>query len=299
MSSPLDETYGLWLIVFFLESVLFGAGLLQTHLYFLWYPKDNWIVKATVLAVVLFETMQTVIFFAGIHFTLIEHFGDFANLAIISWHVGIQLLFLYLTGFVAQAYYAQCLYRLHSRDKILPVIIFICTVLSFIAGIAQVVLIFDIGDSTASDRGHQVATNAQAALNFLTDLLITVGLSWRMNKNRSGIQSTNKLINFLIIAAINRGVLTMVMAALALILNLAAPTTFWFHVALILNGKFYMNSLLAMLNTRQYALGTSREVSMNTMGGANDTNNGFGRNLITINHETRRDVDVEPGKFSL
>ncbi|KAJ7182480.1 hypothetical protein C8R43DRAFT_967295 [Mycena crocata] len=308
----LDGTIGLWLIGLFLESILFGAGLLQTHLYFLWYPKDGWITKATVWTIVVLETLQTTIFFAGCYFSLVTHFGDFATLAVPSWHIPVQCLFLYMTGFVAQAYYARCIYLFYDKDKILPIIIFIFACLSLAAGAVEVSLIVQIGFGSPFDRGHQAAAYTQAVLTLITDLLVTVGLCWRMHVSRSDIQmqSTNNLINFLIITAVNRGALTMITAAMCLILNIVVPTTFAFHLTLVLISKFYMNSLLAMLNTRNHALvisGNNEDVSLGslnfgpkslntattntTSGRGTNVVSGLGTNIISMTHESKQDED--------
>lgn len=48
MASPLDSTYGVWLVSLFLETLLYGMGLLQTWLYFAGRPTDLASVKWTV-----------------------------------------------------------------------------------------------------------------------------------------------------------------------------------------------------------------------------------------------------------
>ncbi|KAJ6477101.1 hypothetical protein C8R47DRAFT_1198843 [Mycena vitilis] len=94
----------------------------------------------------------------------------------------------------------------------------------------------------------------------------------------------NKLINFLIITSINRGVFTMLFAILNIIMvlqfamswsccNLAQwltkPEAFYFLMMNILCGKFYMNSMLAILNTREHAHSLSQ---VGTLGGSGSTN---------------------------
>ena len=82
----------------------------------------------------------------------------------------------------------------------------------------------------------QVYLNLQAACTLAADFLINVGLSWQLNDARSGVHSfvsflptittdvhlfahrTNQLLNFLIMNAFNRGVLTMITALLNVIL---------------------------------------------------------------------------------
>ena len=48
MADSLDSTYGAWLIALFLETILYGAGLLQSALYLHWYPADVWSIKTAV-----------------------------------------------------------------------------------------------------------------------------------------------------------------------------------------------------------------------------------------------------------
>ncbi|KAJ7195002.1 hypothetical protein B0H12DRAFT_1245708 [Mycena haematopus] len=48
---PLESTYGSGLISLFLETILYGIGILQFFLYFQWSPKDKWSIKSFALVV--------------------------------------------------------------------------------------------------------------------------------------------------------------------------------------------------------------------------------------------------------
>jgi hypothetical protein len=49
MSSPLDSTYGVWLVALFLETILYGMGVLQGWIYFADRPvTDSRVTKALV-----------------------------------------------------------------------------------------------------------------------------------------------------------------------------------------------------------------------------------------------------------
>ncbi|KAJ6607722.1 hypothetical protein B0H10DRAFT_2439467 [Mycena sp. CBHHK59/15] len=223
-------------------------GLLQVYLYFFWYSKDRWSIKATVIAIAVLETVQISTFFSAAWSWLIDGFGDFNNLRFFSWQALAQLAALYTSTFVAQTYFASCIYLLHKKNIILPAVIIILSLVGLGGGLAQVILAVKL--KTFDQLPHtSAATNTQAALALVCDLLITVGLCWRLNSNRSGIQSTNKLLNFLITTAINRGVLTMITALMNMILFLTQPGTFYFMLSLLISGKLYMNSMLAMSET--------------------------------------------------
>ncbi|KAJ6613844.1 hypothetical protein B0H10DRAFT_2221953 [Mycena sp. CBHHK59/15] len=228
-------------------------GLLQTFLYFVWYHKDNWTVKGTVIAMVVIESVQMAAAFSNVYAWLIDGFGDFENLGIIHWQDMVQLTALYLSTFVAQAHFARCIYQLERQYVVLPILILLFSLTALGGGLGQVVLAIGIGEYSKLGQ-TSVTSNLQAAFALASDMLIPFGLCWRLNKSRTGIQATNNVLNFLIMTAINRGVFTMFFAALNVILFVSQPGTFYFMLALLLSDKFYMNSMLAMLNTRQQAM---------------------------------------------
>ncbi|KAJ7268113.1 hypothetical protein B0H12DRAFT_1229757 [Mycena haematopus] len=267
MSSPLTATFGMLLVTLFLQSILYGMGLLQAWLYFFWYPKDGWFIKISVVLITLFETAETVLFFCATYAYLIDGFGDRENLAL--WNVPIRLVLLmtYLTIFVAHVYFAHCIYRLHQRDKVIPLLILVLAIVCLGGGLGQFAENFKI--KGFKELGETKPTrDIQAVFALAADVLITGALCWRLNRSKAGgIQSTNKLLNYLIITAINRGVLTMFSAALNLILFSTEPGTFYFMLWVILGGKFYMNSMIATLNTRGFAIGkTANSAGPSTLG---------------------------------
>ncbi|KAJ7860055.1 hypothetical protein B0H14DRAFT_2576771 [Mycena olivaceomarginata] len=87
MASPLDSTMGVWLVSLFLGTILYGMGLIQTYLYFHWYTKDHWGVKAVNL-----RNTANHFFFCATYWLLIDHFGDFDALVVVTWHESVQLL---------------------------------------------------------------------------------------------------------------------------------------------------------------------------------------------------------------
>jgi len=255
---------GIWLVSLFLATILYGMGVIQTYLYFHWYAKDHWGVKAVVIFLMIFETLHITFFFCGTYWVLIDHFGDFAALAVITWYDSAQLIAGYLSAFIVQMYFAYCIYALSPKYKIMPVFIAALALLQIGAGIAQTVTTTQLGLFTLLDETKRITT-LQAASALVCDLSITACLCYTLNSKRSTIKSTNSLLNTLMINAVNRGVLTAFSAALNIILFLSIPHTFWFFLGLILSGKLYMNSLLATLNTRQHIRNNAMGSSFNSI----------------------------------
>ncbi|KAJ7336870.1 hypothetical protein DFH08DRAFT_964829 [Mycena albidolilacea] len=253
MAGSITSTNGIYLTAVFFQALLQGMGLLQGFLYFVWYHTDTWSVKGTVVAVLVLECIQMGAAFGNIYVWFVTGFGDFDNLNTIHRVDMVELTAMYLSIFVAQAHFARCIYQLHKQHKILPILILLLSLTALGCGLGQVVLSIQLKQYSALGK-LSVTDNLQASFALAADVLITFGLCWRLNKNRGGIQSTNKILNFLIMTAINRGVFTMIFAALNMILFITQPQKFYFMIAILLSDKFYMNSMLAMLNTREYTL---------------------------------------------
>ncbi|KAF8170536.1 hypothetical protein K438DRAFT_1982684 [Mycena galopus ATCC 62051] len=259
---------GAWLVSLFLATILYGMGLIQAYLYFHWYTKDHWGVKVVVICLLISETLHITFFFCATYWVLIDHFGDFNALVVITWYHSVQLLAGYLSVFIVQMYFAYCIYActkisvvlsvhetlmglVHPKYKIMPIFITALALLQICAGIAQTVITTELGSFTHLYQTKRITT-LQAASALVCDVSITACLCYTLRSSKSTIESTNSLLNMLIINAVNRGMLTAFAAALNIILFLAIPNSFWFSLALTPSGKLYMNSMLATLNTREH-----------------------------------------------
>ncbi|KAH8117679.1 hypothetical protein DFH11DRAFT_851797 [Phellopilus nigrolimitatus] len=94
-----------------------------------------------------------------------------------------------------------------------------------------------------------------AALPFaiaavLSDIVIAASLCYLLQHRKTTFRSTNILLNYLIVYAINRCLLTSVIAVVEVIVFAASPNTYWFLAIDFVIGKCYANSLLATLNSR-------------------------------------------------
>ncbi|KAJ7218658.1 hypothetical protein GGX14DRAFT_595533 [Mycena pura] len=334
----LPSTVGIWLVTAFVEAILQGMGMLQGFLYvcvvravlgpyhdsdsyFTWYHKDPWSVKATVALLLAIECVQMGASIGVVYEWFITGFGDLDNLDVIHWQDFLQLPSLYLSMFVTQVHFARSIYQcvlpkpLHIPESLrlatttpvdrkhifLPSLILVLSLLAIGGGIAEVIAVIKV-----SRYSKLSATNStyllQTAAALAADILITFGLCWRLRKRRSEFQSTNKILNFLILTAINRSVFTMFFAILNMILFLTRPGTFAFMIALLISDKLYMNSLLAMLNTRQFAIQAGGAVVAEQISMPNFSSTGSHHNkqpgavYIQTTREVRNDAG---GEFEL
>ncbi|KAJ6469031.1 hypothetical protein C8R47DRAFT_1302225 [Mycena vitilis] len=254
----LPSTYGAWLTSLFLETILYGIGIVQAWLYVQWWwQKDGWSVKAPIIIVMFFETAQISFFYRSTYFRFVQRFGLIQEDLI--WSDSLQLLANYLTAFAVQIFFASRIYRL-TRDNVRmyrtsAVGIYIVIALAFTqmsAGIAQTILSYRLRSYSKLEQTKAITT-LQTAGSLACDIVITVYLCVFLQRNKTGLpRSTEKMLNTLMINAVNRGMLTAVTSAFTMALFLVLPNTFWFFLSLAPNSKLYMNSMLATLNMRQH-----------------------------------------------
>jgi len=256
----LDSTNGIFLVTVFLETMLYGCGLLQTWLYFHWYPKDHWGIKMMVILLVIFETLQITLVFASTYGRLITNFGDVSVVWVITRFDAGQLLSGYLSAFTVQLYFAYTVYILSNKQKFVPILIVVLALASIGAGVAQVYITLTRLRSFLHFQDTQASYVTQSAATLACDIAITVSLLVNLggHKDEYVPDATNSMLNKLMVITINRGVLTALCAAVNMILFFSLPETFWFFLGILLSGKLYMNSALATLNSRRYIRGSTR-----------------------------------------
>ncbi|KAJ7166042.1 hypothetical protein C8R46DRAFT_1096944 [Mycena filopes] len=270
MAGPLDATYGAWFISLWLETMLYGVGLLQTWLYFHWYPADGWSIKSVVLLVTALETVQVVFFFASSYSRFVDRFGLIQTDLI--WQDSLQLLANYLSAFAVQLYFANRIRQLIASNvrssvaaKLGLALIFLLALTQLGSGIAQTILTAQLHSFLKLEQTKAIST-LQCAASLLCDIVITVYLCIVLQNYKGGMASTNSILNTLIINAINRGMLTALASAFTMVLFLATPGTLYFFLSLAMSSKFYMNSMLATLNTRQHVRAKSAGSGWNSVG---------------------------------
>jgi len=142
------------------------------------------------------------------------------------------------------------------------------------------------------------------ALGAASDVLITVVLCTLLHRARTGIRSSDTMINILIAFSVQTGMLTSLCAIASLIAITALPNSFIYICFYFFMGRLYCNSLLATLNVRgtiRERAHDSRGMSLHPMGSSSASSSG-NRREIHIKTETLeyiRDDKPQDGNGSL
>ncbi|KAF5319644.1 hypothetical protein D9619_008581 [Psilocybe cf. subviscida] len=242
----LTPVLGMWFLCLWLQTLQVSKSLSVRliWLYFHWYKNDSWGIKKMVLALLVAETFQSVVFFQLMYEYTIDGFGDFAGLLVVRWQNSIQLFATYLSAVLVQLYFGYCIYVLDRKNKILHGIILVLVLTELGAGLAQTIRLYVLGLRNISliDTTKAITT-VQSASALLCDIVITVSLIHKLGSRKTGVKSTNTLLDTLMINAVNRGMLTAVCALCNLVL---------LYPSFLLSQTLSISSSGLRLNSRQH-----------------------------------------------
>jgi len=118
-----------------------------------------------------------------------------------------------------------------------------------VTGIGFVLSGFAIGSFQKLIRYSWLLYCALSA-SVLADALIAGSLCISLQQSRSGFKATDSLVNILVLYSINTGLLTSICATACFITFSIWPNQFVYMGIYFTLSKLYVNSLLAMLNSR-------------------------------------------------
>jgi len=120
----------------------------------------------------------------------------------------------------------------------------------FAFGLETVVLMFRYTAFDALQKITLIAFTPLVITAVLSDICVSVPLCVLLHGKRSSVIETKALINTLMVYAINRCLLTSMVAVAEGITFAISPSSLWFLGLDFVIGKLYANSFLASLNSR-------------------------------------------------
>ncbi|KAH9168993.1 hypothetical protein EDB89DRAFT_1546568 [Lactarius sanguifluus] len=297
------NTYGCSFIGLIISVMLFGITTLQTWIYYWQYgSRDQKALKLFIAVIFLLDALHT---------TLCIYSG-----------ILIQVLINTLIDYMVQLFYARRVYIV-GGSIVIPIIIVIfgtaCVALALVVHRRSVcvvyTLIIQIFETCRQDSDYRrarvplcvpncklgptpLSTSAYSLTAWqlvtciglgsavVADILIAVSMCWFLYHKRTGFARTDSVIMTLMAYSVNSGLLTSVLTCAALISFSISPFTMYSLVFYWPMSKFYANSLLAMLNSRDYV----RERSSTD----NKPENAFNLSSIRIEQRSEGDKSRRP-----
>ncbi|KAI6104619.1 hypothetical protein EV401DRAFT_2214250 [Pisolithus croceorrhizus] len=254
---------------FYPPSRLYGIATLQAYMYYMHYSEDAWAIRFLVTAVWILSTLHFSFMCHFLYYYLIINYGVPMSFLYVVWFVYLSVSKLHpvdeilqasilMHAFVATA--VQCFFVHQIYHLCRPQVKWWVTapmMLSVLAGtgvgVATAILKFlNTETSVSTQLSSHIGTPA-LVIYMLSEILIAVSLCTLLydNDSRSTFPSTKRLLNTLIIYAVNRCLLILLITIAELATDIRQLESWTMALDFICQG-LYSNTLLASLNTRQY-----------------------------------------------
>ncbi|KLO11554.1 hypothetical protein SCHPADRAFT_464941 [Schizopora paradoxa] len=279
-SIDIRATFGSALIGALVTMILYGVTALQTYMYFIRYPKDPRWTKNIVSSLWIMDTFHICLVSHAIYYYLVINYDNPASLQAGIWSLYLSIGVNVTIAFVTQCFFTHRLHQLSGGKWWITGPIFITVIAHFCFGIGisrptlnpfdpnqiqlplpleTMIELYQKEDFNNLSQITYIAALPFAVLAVLSDVLITVALCVLLHNSRTGFRSTNSMLNLIIVYAINRCLLTSIIAIIEMVMFVTAQETLWYLAADFVVGKLYANSLLATLNSRSALAGKGME----------------------------------------
>ncbi|KAI6158207.1 hypothetical protein BKA82DRAFT_996667 [Pisolithus tinctorius] len=237
------------------SAALYGITTLQTYVYFMHYAEDASTKKFLVAVVWVLDTLHVSLTCHILYYYMITSYGVPTSLEYNIWSLTTSFLVNILMVCITQLFFAHILYYLcrpHVKWLVTtPIMLLVLAHFGF--GMVSTVLEFVNNKISVLTQIRFYGVTPTVATVVLAETLITVSLCILLYDSGSylAFPGTKRLVNTLIVYAVNRCLLTLLVAIAELVMT-ANENHAWLIGLNFIIGKLYANSLLASLNTRQY-----------------------------------------------
>ncbi|KAF9519823.1 hypothetical protein BS47DRAFT_998760 [Hydnum rufescens UP504] len=272
IKATLDNTFGGLLCFVMAGSSFLGVLTIQAITYFCRFPDDPLILRATVLltwCVWILDSALTFSFFLFIlrcsvmevasqifgtwtaYYYTVSHFGDYPNLGISHWPVGLVVCFETLLAFVVQVFFARRSWLLNRRQWPISLIALVLAIWSCVAGLIITSITFR-SDTFASYSKHKPTVEIMwLGCSAITDILITYSVISSLRGPRTGYKAMDKGIRRLVTYTFSTGAISCVTALFTIVAFYALNGTMVSLGITLILSRVYSNCLLASFSTSE------------------------------------------------
>ncbi|THU83774.1 hypothetical protein K435DRAFT_843918 [Dendrothele bispora CBS 962.96] len=253
-----EQSYGSAFICMVIGVFLYGISILQSYMYFMKYPGDSIFIKLLVSSLIVLGTIFTTLNCVDVYHFLVLSYTKPQLLIEGDWS-------LYAPGplgtamcFLVQAFFLHVIRQLAKRTLriiLTGVVIFLVrSLINLLMLLVITVRQFEVWFPVQMMSTPFVYSTMVPllVLRIVPDTIISVSLCSILLDSRTGLKKTTKLINTLVVYAINRFVLTTMVVFVQLVLILVKPQNEVAIVMDVVTAQLKFNSLLATLNARSH-----------------------------------------------
>jgi len=232
-----------------LNCFLYGAVLVQTVIYVQIHRRDALWIKFFVYYLLLCETLNTGCDIATVYEPLIIHYGTPQAVEVAPTMLAANPLLTVMVSTPVLLFLARRV-KIISHSSVLCVVIISLAIASFGGGVATMFAIILVRFQYAGFHQYDIVTVAWLASSAAAYIVITASLAYNLMYQRTGLITTDNLVNKIVWLTVQTGLITSVVASIDLGLFIVAKSTALNFIFDFCLSKLYSNSLLSTLNAR-------------------------------------------------
>ncbi|KAL4262894.1 DUF6534 domain-containing protein [Pleurotus pulmonarius] len=252
------------------SAILFGITNLQSYIYFTQYQNDWLLQKLSVGILWFLDAFHLALTIQVVYHYLVESFGNFEAQEFIIWSFKLQIVINVVIIILVQSLYAARVWKLGRHYHVLlPWGVVVVVAAGYGVGVLLALQTYRI-DTFPELVNIAWTIYLSFATSTFIDIIIAISMCFYLQRSRSGFSELNSRIVTLMQYVLASGMATSACSMAALIAYALLPNTLVFLGIEFLLTKLYINSFIAMLNTRKV---TPKENSEGVSGGGLTTDN--------------------------
>lgn len=245
-----DNTFGAMFDGMTIATALYGITCGQTIAYYRAYPDDLEYLKVLVALLWVNDTLQQIfVFHAGWYYLVTKCGRNLIACTSSNWSIVAQIVPSELSTAIVEFFFILRIYKLGQSKFALILGILPCVAFAFcMAYVAKCFRLPEFRFATQDQWVVYVFALAHAA----NDIVIAITMCYFLWKHKNrGFLPTRSLVSSLMHWTITTGLLTSIVTWSYFVLYIAFPLDMWYIGLYITHSKFYVNSMLAVLNSRK------------------------------------------------
>ncbi|TDL28974.1 hypothetical protein BD410DRAFT_255091 [Rickenella mellea] len=230
-------------------TALLGVSIFQGYVFFSHY-NDSFRLRLFVGILLLLDLTTTLFYSFDVRTIVIVNWGQELNLRGTTLAMVGESAATLIVTFLTQLFFAFRVYQVDQNKRISPALIVLFAFLAIAAGMTRVHFMAVSNFEELTKAKYKVANACEGAFSAISDVLATIAMCMTFVHTAMISKRLDAVLKYLLLYTFNRGIIVTSAQILMVVLYLIAPQKFYWAPVHLCLGKLYVNTLLAMLNSR-------------------------------------------------
>ncbi|TDL23437.1 hypothetical protein BD410DRAFT_787272 [Rickenella mellea] len=228
---------------------LLGVSIFQGYIFFTHY-NDSLQLRSFVGFLLLLDVLSTVLNTFALRTIIITNWGNPATLLGAKSTLAAESAVTLVVTWLTQLFFAYRVRQVNPTTRVIPVLIVLFATLGIAAGMTRVHFLVVLPFQDLVKLKFKVLNTCAGGFAALSDGLAIIAMCLTFVQTAIDTKRFQSVLRYLLIYTANRGIIVTSAQILVVVLYVYAPTKFYWAPVHDCLSKLYLNTLLAMLNSR-------------------------------------------------